>query len=114
LLLWGLVSLVQAAPPPEPKEHYLVNEDVNSIAGLYFREYSLKRNGVIDFKTARQIIVSEYNEYWNTVVHTKEHPLLYWYDSNQDGEMEMWVDQKVEGCACDMILYETTYSEDNR
>ncbi|GJL50273.1 MAG: hypothetical protein NPIRA01_15000 [Nitrospirales bacterium] len=110
-LLWSLTAIASAAPPIEPEDEYLVNEEVNSIAGLYFREYSLMQNGVIDYKTARQIIVSEYNEFWNTVVHTKEHPLFYWYDENQDGHMYMWVDQKVEGCSCDIILYEATYSE---
>ncbi|WP_447970592.1 hypothetical protein [Nitrospira sp. M1] len=63
LLLSSLTSFVHAAPPIEPEKTYLVNEDVNVIAGLYFREYSLTGNGVIDYKTARQIIVSEYNEY---------------------------------------------------
>ncbi|GJL63011.1 MAG: hypothetical protein NPIRA04_16650 [Nitrospirales bacterium] len=111
VFLWNLTNIVYAAPPLEPEDEYLVNEEVNNIVGLYFREYSLKKNGVVDYKTARQIIVSEYNEFWNTVVHTKEHPLFYWYDRNQDGQTDMWVDQKVEGCSCDIILYEATYSE---
>ncbi|GJL56033.1 MAG: hypothetical protein NPIRA02_31650 [Nitrospirales bacterium] len=111
LLLCSFTSFVHASPPIEPEETHLVHEDVNIIAGLYFREYSLKDNGVIDYKTARQIIVSEYNEYWNTVVYTKEHPLFYWYDSDQDGRMDMWVDRNVEGCACDIVPYEPTVSE---
>ena len=97
--------------PTEPNEDYLVSEDVNSIAGLYYREYSLAGNGVSDYRTARQIILSEYNEFWNSVVHTIEHPLFYWYDSNGDGQLEMWVDQKVEGCSCDIVPYEATYQE---
>ena len=97
--------------PTEPNEDYLVNERVNSIAGLYYREYSLAGNGVIDYKTARQIILSEYNEFWNSVVYTKEHPLFYWHDSDQDGQFDMWVDKKVEGCLCDVVPYEATYKE---
>ncbi|MDR4500340.1 MAG: hypothetical protein MRJ96_02645 [Nitrospirales bacterium] len=100
-----------AFPPIDPDETLLIHEDVNIIAGLYFREYSLKGNGLIDYKTARQIIISEHSAYGNTVVYTKEHPLFYWHDRNGDGRMEMWVDQKVEGCACDIVPYETTYPE---
>ncbi len=109
-LLWNVNgSIAVAFPPMEPEESSLVNEEINSIAGLYFREYSLQNNGVIDYKTARQIITSAHNEYGNSVVHTNEYPLFYWYDGNQDGQMEMWVDQKVDGCACDVIPYEATY-----
>ncbi len=93
-------------PPQEPSEAYLVNEDVNIITGLYTREYSLLGNGTVDYKTARQILISEYNEYWNTVVETREFPLFYWYDAEQDGHFEMWVDQQVEGCTCDIVPYE--------
>ncbi|MGB0911207.1 MAG: hypothetical protein ACPGYT_12660 [Nitrospirales bacterium] len=111
MLLWCLTNTGYAAPPIEPNEALLVNEEINSIAGLYFREYSLNQNGMIDYKTARQIILSTHNEYGNSVVHTKEHPLFYWHDHNHDGQMDMWVDQKVEGCACDVIPYEATYQE---
>ena len=93
-------------PPPEPNESLLVNEDVNIITGLYIREYSVRDNGIVDYRTARQIILSEYNEYWNTVVETKEFPLFYWYDANQDGKFEMWVDRQVEGCSCDIVRYD--------
>ncbi len=111
LAIWRFPTISHASPPIEPDELLLVNEEINSVVGLYFREYSLKRNGTIDYKTARQIIVSAHNEYGNSVVHTEEYPLFYWYDSNQDGQMEMWVDQKVEGCPCDVILYEATSQE---
>ena len=84
-------------PRQEPGEHFMVSEDVNIVTGLYTRAYSLRQNGVVDYKTARQIIISEYNEYWNTVVHTKAFPLLYWEDDDQDGQFDMWVDQHGEG-----------------
>ncbi len=92
--------------PPEPDEKSLISEDVNIVNGLYTREYSLHDNGIVDYRTARQIIISEYNEYWNSIVHTKEHPLFYWYDDDQDGQFDMWVDQKVEGCVCDIVPYQ--------
>ena len=94
-------------PPPEPEEAYLVDEDVNIVTGLYTREYSLRQDGVVDYKTARQIIISEYNKYWNSVVETKEFPLFYWHDAKRDSNWMMYVDQQVEGCACDIVLYES-------
>lgn len=112
LLAMGVLTLsfahaVLAGPPPlEPSEEYLVHEDVNIITGLYTREYSLTATGVVDYKTARQIVLSEYNEYWNSVVETKQFPLFYWHDANHDGSFEMWVDEKVEGCLCDIHPYE--------
>ncbi len=93
--------------PQEPGDEYLINEDVNIITGFYIREYSLGRNGVADYRTARQIVLSEYNEYWNTVVQTEEFPLFYWHDANEDGQFEMWIDRKVEGCLCDIVPYRT-------
>ncbi|MDR4493489.1 MAG: hypothetical protein AB7P17_00250 [Nitrospirales bacterium] len=94
-----------ATPPAEPGEEYLVKEDVNIITGLYIREYSLSRDGVVDFRTARQIIISEYNKYWNTVVHTMEWPLFYWIDEDRDGTFDLFVDQMVEGRPEDIKPY---------
>lgn len=107
MLTISLAHSVLAEPPPqEPSENYLVHEDVNIMTGLYTREYSLTGTGIVDYKTARQIIISEYNEYWNSVVETKEFSLFYWHDANHDGTFEMWVDQKVEGCLCDIRSYQ--------
>ena len=105
-------EMVQAEMPPvEPEEAYLVDEDVNIITGLYTREYSLHQDGIVDYKTARQIIISEYNKYWNSVVETKEFPLFYWYDSKRDGSWKMYVDQQVEGCTCDIVPYQVKTDE---
>ena len=115
--LWIIISLgftswaMEGLPPPEPNEEFLVNEDINIVSGLYFREYSLSQNGVVDYRTARQIIISEYNGHWNSVVHTKEYPLFYWHDSNQDGQFDMWVDKRVEGCSCDVVPYQAVYDQ---
>ena len=91
---------------PEPNDEFLVNEDINIITGLYTREYALQGNGVVDYRTARQIVLSEYNEYWNSVVHTMEFPLFYWVDGDHDGQFDMWVDQKVDGMVCDIVPYQ--------
>lgn len=91
--------------PEEPGEANLINEDVNIISGLYIREYSLKGDGIVDYKTARQIIFYENNKYWNTVVETKEWPLFYWLDTNRDGKFDHFVDQRVEGNGDYIIPY---------
>ena len=112
LLVGGALAVSLVSPgfagnlPLEPGEERLMNEDVNIITGLYTREYSLTGSGVVDYKTARQIVLSEYNEYWNSVVDTREFPLFYWYDANHDGQFEMWVDSEVEGCRCDIHPHE--------
>ncbi len=93
-------------PPLEPDEAYLVDEDINIVTGLYIREYSLHNDGIVDYKTARQILISEYNEHWNSVVETKEWPLFYWHDAKQDGHWTMYVDKQVKGCTCDIVPYE--------
>lgn len=64
--------------PQEPEEDALLNEDVNIVTGFYIREYSLARNGIVDYRTARQILRWGYDEHWTTVVETKEYPLFYW------------------------------------
>ena len=111
LVLFGGEMVKAEMPPSEPDEAYLVDEDVNIITGLYTREYSLRQDGVIDYKTARQIIISEYNEHWNSVVETKEFPLFYWHDEKRNGEWAMYVDQQVEGCTCDIVPYQVKTEE---
>ena len=111
LMLFGGEIVKAAMPPLEPEEAYLVDEDINIVNGLYTREYSLHQDGVVDYKTARQIIISEYNEYWNSVVETKEFPLFYWHDAKRDGNWTMYVDQHVEGCTCDIVPYQVKTEE---
>ena len=104
-LVIGMAGWAQAGTlPPEPSEPSLINEDVNIITGLYTGEYSLAGNRIVDDKTARRILISEYNEYWNSVVETREFPLFYWYDADQDGHFAIWVDRKVKGCSCVWVV----------
>jgi hypothetical protein len=91
--------------PTEPVEEFLVNEDVNIATGLYTREYSLHNDGVIDYRTARQIIDSRQNDYGNTVVEATPHPLFYWYDEKRNGAFTMWIDPEGQGCPCDIVPY---------
>ncbi|GJL53081.1 MAG: hypothetical protein NPIRA02_02130 [Nitrospirales bacterium] len=107
LVLVFLVSQPTGAQqlPTEPEDNYLVHEDVNIITGLYTREYSLLQDGRVDYKTARQLIISEYNEYWNSVVTTLEFPLFYWVDTDHDGEFSMYVDRQGDGLPSDIVPY---------
>lgn len=91
--------------PSEPGEENLINEDVNIVNGLYMREYSPRGDGIIDYRTARQIIRSEYNDYGDTVVEATPHPLFYWYDADETGIFTMWIDPKGDGCTCDIVPY---------
>ena len=98
-------TIVAQGLPTEPAEEFLVNEDVNIATGLYIREYSLQKNGVIDYRTARQIIDSRHNDYGNTVVDATPHPLFYWYDEKGIGAFTMWIDPEGQGCQCDIVPY---------
>ena len=55
----------------------------------------------MDYRIALQIAVSEYNEYWNSVVQTNEFPLFYSYVANHDRQVPWEVDRIVEGCEFD-------------
>lgn len=104
-LVVGMAGWAQAGTlPPEPSEASLINEDVNIITGLYTREYSLAGNRIVDYKTARQMLISKYNEYWKSVVEMREFPLFYWYDADQDGHFAMWVDREVKRCSCVWVV----------
>ncbi|MBA3614011.1 MAG: hypothetical protein H0W49_14095 [Nitrospirales bacterium] len=103
-LVMGGIGMA-ADMPNEPGEANLIHEDVNIITGLYIREYSLKGDEIVDYKTARQIIFYENNKFWNTVVETEEWPLFYWFDQNRDGMFDQYVDQRVEGKREYIILY---------
>ena len=111
LLLFTILVSVPIAPssaevlPSEPGDENLVNEDVNIVNGLYTREYSLHGDGTVDYRTARQIIRSEYNDYGDTVVEATPYPLFYWYDAEQNGVFSMWIDPKGDGCTCDIVPY---------
>ena len=60
---WGALA-------QEPTEENLVNEDINIITGLYTCEYPLQQDGLVDYKTTRKIVSSEYNDYWNSILYT--------------------------------------------
>jgi hypothetical protein len=111
LLFVSILFSVSIAPssaevlPSEPGDESLVNEDVNIVNGLYTREYSLRGDGTVDYRTARQIIRSEYNDYGDTVVEATPHPLFYWYDAGETGVFSMWIDPKGDGCTCDIVPY---------
>ena len=106
-LMWGMAGVAFAIYlPEEPGDDFLVNEEIDTFVGFYVREYSLTQNGVVDYRTARQILGLGLTDNRDTELETKNFPLFYWYDEDQDGRFEMWVDRKVEGCRCDITPYQ--------
>jgi hypothetical protein len=101
----AIYSVSAGGPPAEPGEENLVNEDVNLQNGLYTREYSLRGDGTIDYRTARQITRSEYNDSGESVVEATAHPLFYWFDEKMTGVFSMWIDQEGDGCVCHIVPY---------
>lgn len=107
VLLCSITVPVLANPLPlEPADDHLINEEVDYVVGFYFREYSVADNGVVDYRTARQILTAEPGEYHTMVIEAKEFPLFYWYDGDQDGEFDVWIDRNVQGCVCDIVQYD--------
>lgn len=39
---------------------------------------------VVAPRIAREIILAEFNENWNAVVHSREFHFLYWHDTDHD------------------------------
>jgi hypothetical protein len=79
--------------PNEPGEELLVAQSSDTIIGLLFRDYSLRGNGQVDYRTARHILGISYDDPASEEPDVALFPLFYWYDANQDGQWEMWVDR---------------------
>ena len=88
-LYWAWPAISQADPslPNESGEDCLVTQSYDTILGLLVRDYSLRGNGQVNYRTARHIMGISF----------VRHPLFYWYDANQDGRWEMWIDRDEEG-----------------
>ena len=97
-----ILGVLTSSLPAEPENQYVVNEYINGSTGLYIREYAVLSK-TINYITARQI-----TEITRDAVKTVGFPLFYWFDWNGDGVFsngEMYVDRRVEGCACDIEVY---------
>jgi len=115
LCLSAVLALCLACPdtshadsslPNEPGEELLVAQSSNTIIGLLFRDYSLRGNGQVDYRTARHILGISYDDPASEEPDVALFPLFYWYDANQDGQWEMWVDRDETGQLTDAVRYD--------
>ncbi|MGB2723152.1 MAG: hypothetical protein WBC46_01190, partial [Nitrospira sp.] len=86
---WPGTSHADSSLPNEPGEELLVAQSSDTINGLLFRDYSLRGNGQVDYRTARHILGSSSDDPASEEPDVALFPLFYWYDANQDGQWEM-------------------------
>ena len=103
---WPSTSHADSSLPNEPGEELLVAQSSDTIIGLLFRDYSLRGNGQVDYRTARHILGIAYDDPASEEPDVALVPLLYWYDANQDGQWEMWVDRDETGRLTDAVRYD--------
>ncbi len=84
----------------------------DTILGLLFRSYSLKDNGHVDYRTARHILGISYDDPASEEPDVAPFPLLYWYDADQNGQWEMWVDREETGQPTEAVRYDWRQGED--
>ncbi|MCC2643080.1 MAG: exported protein of unknown function [Nitrospira sp.] len=96
-LAWPVFSQAGQPIPEEPGEEQLVGQSYDTIIGLFFREYSLRENGHVDYRTARHILGISYDDPAAEALDVAPYPIFYWYDPHQDGRWEIWVDRGGEG-----------------
>ena len=110
-LAWPAGSHANPSLPNEPGEEFLVEQSYDTIIGLLFRDYSLRRNGQVDYRTARHILGISYDDPASEEPNVALYPLFYWYDPNQDGQWEMWVDRDEEGQPANAVRYDWRQGE---
>ena len=104
-----LLGLLITNLPTEPPDQYLVSEDIDTVVGLYFRNYAVLSDRV-NYRTARLIMTIAQEDLDRDYVDASQSPLFYWFDANGDGDYddpgEMFVDQQSRGCGCDIKPYQ--------
>ena len=111
-LAWPAGSFANPLLPNEPGEEFLVEQSYDTIIGLLFRDYSLRRNGQVDYRTARHILGISYDDPASEEPNVAPYPFFYWYDANQDGQWEMWVDRDEEGQLPNAVRYDWRQDEE--
>lgn len=111
-LAWPAASHAHPSLPSEPGEEFLIEQSYDSIIGLLFRDYSIRGNGQVDYRTARHILGIHFDDPASEEPHVAPYPLFYWYDAHQDGQWKMWVDRDEEGHLPDTMLYDWRQDDD--
>ena len=142
-LLWALVAVMLAVPvsgdsvPPSPlpssEETHLrdfsplpeepeefddreVKAYYDWRNDLFFREFDMNGDGVVNYMTARRTYKVWLDEFGSPVVVTVGAPLFYWLDRNGNGEFEtgkgeMWSDPDEDGITGNERIYDTSHLE---
>jgi len=84
---------------------------------LFFREFDMNGDGVVNYMTARRTYKVWLDEFGTPVVVTVGAPLFYWLDLNGNGEFEtgkgeMWSDQDEDGITGNERIYDTSHLEE--
>lgn len=111
-LLWPTSTRAESPLPSEPGEEFLIEQTFDSVVGLLFRDYSLRGNGQVDYRTARHIVGISYDDPASQEPDVALHPLFYWYDANQDGQWELWIDREEKGRLVDVTRYDWRQGDD--
>ncbi len=111
-LVWPTASVAEPLLPSEPGDELLIEQTFDSVVGLLFRDYSLRGNGHVDYRTARHILGISFDDPASQEPEVALHPLLYWFDPNQDGQWELWIDCEEEGHLVDVTRYDWRQGED--
>jgi hypothetical protein len=111
-LAWTAAAHAEPPFPNEPGEEFLVGESYDTVIGLLFRDYSLRGNGHVDYRTARHILGISYDDPASGEPDVALYPLFYWYDANQDGQWDMWVDRDEKGHLTDAVRYDWKQGEE--
>lgn len=83
---------------------------------LFFREFDLNGDGVVNYMTARRTYKVWLDDFGTPVVVTVGSPLFYWLDRNGSGEFEtgqgeMWSDPDEDGITGNERIYDTSHLE---
>lgn len=85
---------------------------------LFFREFDMNGDGVVNYMTARRTYKVWLDEFGTPVVVTVGVPLFYWVDVNGNGEFEtgkgeMWSDPDEDGITGNERTYDTSHLEEH-
>ncbi|HQR13656.1 MAG TPA: hypothetical protein PKW52_03695 [Nitrospira sp.] len=111
-LMWPTTPRAESPLPSEPGEEFLIEQTFDSGVGLLFRDYSLRGNGHVDYRTARHMLGISLDDPASQEPEVARHPLFYWFDPNQDGQWELWIDREEQGHLVDVTRYDWRQGED--